>query len=289
MEENKEIQATSDPPIILPTSFPSDVFKWMKQNAKTKVALKLMKVCKYFQCANYLVLKNVFEILGAWDLVTFDNKKITTQNLETISEKLWIIGKVNFCYGINSVASLLLNTVVCNIQILHLTSQNIKIGEFKALVDGGMVEEFEMTKSTITFENNVIVPLEDIYECLPNAQSIIIKGKAPSIHSLEAANVKISSKLKQLTLWLPAYDFDVQTFLNHEKIHYKLWFHGISKAEFDQTIAPSIHKIVQEWSPDYQKPEIDHQVNLYDCLVEALFMDENSVIVDEIHALINRL
>uniref|UniRef100_A0AC35FZR5 Uncharacterized protein n=1 Tax=Panagrolaimus sp. PS1159 TaxID=55785 RepID=A0AC35FZR5_9BILA len=266
MEEIKQTLVIFGSPKLY---FPSDVFKWMKLKASPKMALKLMKVCKYFQHSNgfpFMVVKDILKRGPTWILVTLDNKRITAESLEAISDKLWIVGKAEIYRSRKAIANLLLNTVVLNIQTLTLCGQNITINEFKLLTDGGTIERCYMSKSTITFENDEIVPLEDILECFPNARMIDFRNKAPSFNSLEAAEAKISSKLEKLTLFVDSKNFDVETLVaymkNHQKIRYTIWFCRISKVEFDQTIAPSIDKLVQEWSPDYQVPKIyQHEKN----------------------------
>uniref|UniRef100_A0A914QIL5 Uncharacterized protein n=1 Tax=Panagrolaimus davidi TaxID=227884 RepID=A0A914QIL5_9BILA len=172
MEENEQTLVTFGSPKLY---FPSDVFKWMKLNASPKMALKLMKVCKYFQHENgfpFLVVKDILQHDSTWILETLDKKEILAESLETISDKLWIVGRVTIYPGPKAVANLLLKSVVLNIETLSLCGQNVTMDEFKALTDGGMIKEFEITQSTITSENGEIVPLEDICECLPNARII---------------------------------------------------------------------------------------------------------------------
>uniref|UniRef100_A0A914P7A5 Uncharacterized protein n=1 Tax=Panagrolaimus davidi TaxID=227884 RepID=A0A914P7A5_9BILA len=265
MEENKQILVTFG---STKRYFPSDIFKWMKLNASPKMALKLMKVCKYFQHENgfpFLVVKDIVHVGPTWSLVALDNKEITAESLETISDKLWIVGDVTIYAGPKAVANLLLKSVVLNIEELFLYDQNITMDEFMALNDGETVEICYLKQSTITSENDEIVSLEDILECLPNARFIDFGNKALSIKSLEAAETKISSKLERLTLSVDSKNFDV----NHQKIQYAIWFCGISKVDYDQTIAPFTDKIVQEWSPDYQVPKIYHREesdpNRYSC------------------------
>uniref|UniRef100_A0A914QM28 Uncharacterized protein n=1 Tax=Panagrolaimus davidi TaxID=227884 RepID=A0A914QM28_9BILA len=218
MEESEQTFVTFGSPKLY---FPSDVFKWMKLNANPKMALKLMKVCKYFQHSNgfpFLVVKCILQNGSTWILETLDKKEILAESLETISDKLWVVGRVTIYPGQKAVANLLLKTVVINIEELMLYAQNITMDEFKALTDGGTIERCYFKQSTITFENDEIVPLEDILECLPNARFIDFGNKAPSINSLETAEAKISSKLENLTLLVDSKNFVVETLLSYMKV-----------------------------------------------------------------------
>uniref|UniRef100_A0A914PZY1 Uncharacterized protein n=1 Tax=Panagrolaimus davidi TaxID=227884 RepID=A0A914PZY1_9BILA len=153
MEENEQTLVTFDPSKFY---FPSDVFKWMKLNANPKMALKLMKVCKYFQHSNgfpFLVVKDILLRGSTLILVTLDNKEITAESLEAISDKLWIVGSVTIYAAPKGVANLLLKSVVLNSETLSLCGQNMTMDEFKALTDGETVVICYLKQSTITFEN----------------------------------------------------------------------------------------------------------------------------------------
>uniref|UniRef100_A0AC34F4L0 Uncharacterized protein n=1 Tax=Panagrolaimus sp. ES5 TaxID=591445 RepID=A0AC34F4L0_9BILA len=173
--EEKSVSTIPSTPV--PQDFPPDVYKWMKNNAEPKKALKLMKVCKYFQHKNgfpYLVVKNVTSCGNIWIYQTLDGQKHDFQRIEDIPKKFWITEELELVIGQNVASILLLKTVVCNIRKLKLDNQIITLNEFKLLTDGGNVEICDMMLSTITDNNGEIVPLEDICECLPNASKIVL-------------------------------------------------------------------------------------------------------------------
>uniref|UniRef100_A0AC34F4V3 Uncharacterized protein n=1 Tax=Panagrolaimus sp. ES5 TaxID=591445 RepID=A0AC34F4V3_9BILA len=177
-EEDESEIITLVSPSNVPQDFPRDVYKWMKTNAEPKMAIKLMKISKYFQHKNafpYLVVKNVStnvlnKDLYFWTCRTLNNKVYKIKQNE---KKLWIAGDF-FCtaYPSNATSDFLLKTVVCDLQKLTIKNQKITMNEFKKLTDGGNVEEFCMDQTLITDSNGKIVSLEDICACLPKARKI---------------------------------------------------------------------------------------------------------------------
>uniref|UniRef100_A0A914XWX1 Uncharacterized protein n=1 Tax=Panagrolaimus superbus TaxID=310955 RepID=A0A914XWX1_9BILA len=136
------------------------------------MALKLMIVCKYFQHKNgfpYLVVKSVKSCGNIWIYQTLDGHRYSNQKIEDNSKKFWIIDEVELVFSENVASTLLLKTVVCNIRKLKLDNQIITFDQFKLLTDGGNVEICDLMETVITDNNGECVPLEDIFECLPNA------------------------------------------------------------------------------------------------------------------------
>ena len=73
--------------------FPTDVLKWMKNNAKPGMALKLMQICKYFQHKEfpYFVIKNIFVDPNFCKYTTLNDQKFDSENLDiTTTKKFWI-------------------------------------------------------------------------------------------------------------------------------------------------------------------------------------------------------
>uniref|UniRef100_A0AC34F4L7 Uncharacterized protein n=1 Tax=Panagrolaimus sp. ES5 TaxID=591445 RepID=A0AC34F4L7_9BILA len=245
--------------------FPPDVHKWMKQNAKPKMAVKLMKVCKYFKHKNgfpFLVVKRVTnKIRDLWTSRTLNNEVC---NIEDIEKKLWITGRIRCTtWRSNAISNLLAKTVVCDLRKLILKNQNITLNEFKKLTEGGNVVICNMQQTLITDKNDEIVSLEDICECLPNVRKIHFGAKLAKIVSLEAVESKMSQKMEDFTLSIlfgSDEDFDLQRFLEyikkHQQIRYKLRLCGITFDEYVQKYAPSVKKVSEEWSPECERPEI---------------------------------
>uniref|UniRef100_A0A914QYM6 Uncharacterized protein n=1 Tax=Panagrolaimus davidi TaxID=227884 RepID=A0A914QYM6_9BILA len=267
MEANEQINAAFNfqSVILLPKAFPSKVLKWMKQNAKPKMALKLMKVCKYFYYEDgfqYLVVKRLAYGDNKLAYSTLDDKRHEIDTLDSLPKKLWIVGWMAILsVQCTAASTLLLKTAICNIRKLQLTNQHITLYEFMLLTDGGTIESCGIIKTVIKNDKDEIVPLEDICECLPNAQRIDIGYEAPSIHSLKAAETKISSKLKQLELWIsPVNNLGLLSLLSymkkHQQIQYKLWIIGVPPDQYTKDFAPFVDKVVQEWSAEYAPPSI---------------------------------
>uniref|UniRef100_A0AC34G0Q4 Uncharacterized protein n=1 Tax=Panagrolaimus sp. ES5 TaxID=591445 RepID=A0AC34G0Q4_9BILA len=175
------------PPLIIhaPASdFPSDILKWMKKDAKPKMALKLMKCHKYFQHQQfpYFVVKSIacYDGQDILEVRSFYYRKYYYKGLE-----------------------------VCDIKRLTLRDQELLIDEFKFLASSGTVESLVFYATTIKKENGDIIFFDQLLEFLPNVENIRVFNYGATLFSSNFDNIfaKINtSKFK---------DFDVRmTFYN---------------------------------------------------------------------------
>uniref|UniRef100_A0A914Q9Z7 Uncharacterized protein n=1 Tax=Panagrolaimus davidi TaxID=227884 RepID=A0A914Q9Z7_9BILA len=167
------------------SDFPSDVLKWMKKNAKPKAALKLMQICKYFQHQEFpfFVVKEL--ILGnRWRYRTLPGYPLKPKNYVTgkfcdqpfdvwVAESLslamssWSKVLYDDCWG-----QMLPKLAVHDVKCLSFDHVSITFREFKVLNDGGKVSSLNLKSAFIRDESHEIVPLENLFECLPNLKDL---------------------------------------------------------------------------------------------------------------------
>uniref|UniRef100_A0AC34F201 Uncharacterized protein n=1 Tax=Panagrolaimus sp. ES5 TaxID=591445 RepID=A0AC34F201_9BILA len=205
------------PPPAPSSDFPSDVLKWMKECAKAKMALKLMKCHKYFQHEKfqYFVVEDVSydENEDEWTLDMSNDKRHVYEGLQNIPKMLWITDSIHLYGSISNLTSVIIpKIVVCDITHLHLSSQIIVFDDFKFLTP--FVEYFYFRNTTIKYQNGDTVFLDQLFECLPNVKHIRLWSGTPFlfsenfVNSIEKINLM---KLKFVILYNIAYS-DIEKF-----------------------------------------------------------------------------
>uniref|UniRef100_A0AC34FLH2 Uncharacterized protein n=1 Tax=Panagrolaimus sp. ES5 TaxID=591445 RepID=A0AC34FLH2_9BILA len=160
----------------------------MKKNAKPKMALKLMQLCKYFQHQEfpYFVVKSLFgKQQFGWQYQALNRKKgvfggpYQTIDLKSLDKKLWITEELSLLHWEDTLETILIDSVlpklgVCDFQFLSLNFQNITFKQFKILTASGNVTVLSLRNALIRDKNGDNVPLEDILEILPKIQELIL-------------------------------------------------------------------------------------------------------------------
>uniref|UniRef100_A0A914PA15 Uncharacterized protein n=1 Tax=Panagrolaimus davidi TaxID=227884 RepID=A0A914PA15_9BILA len=165
-----------------PSDFPSDVLKSIKKNAKPKMAVKLMQICKYFQHQKfpYFIIRTLewnenfgwryqamIKSVGVWP-------NFQTLDLDTLDQKLWIIKALNITHTEDTslINSLIPKLAVCDIYELTLDNQDIKHEHFQILANAGNITYLALKDTFIKDKNGSNVPLEDIFTVVPNVERL---------------------------------------------------------------------------------------------------------------------
>uniref|UniRef100_A0AC34G1X3 Uncharacterized protein n=1 Tax=Panagrolaimus sp. ES5 TaxID=591445 RepID=A0AC34G1X3_9BILA len=172
------------PPAIIhaPSSdFPTDVFKWIKENAEGKMALKSMKCHKYFQHPDfpYSIILNIAynDREDKWDVMTLDGKKLVYYGLESIetafTKKLWLIGSLALLESPNLVTRFITKIAVCDIKYLTLADQQFSFNDFLFLTSANLITHISLYNTVINDDNGDPIFIDSILKCLPNLTAFI--------------------------------------------------------------------------------------------------------------------
>uniref|UniRef100_A0A914P5E2 Uncharacterized protein n=1 Tax=Panagrolaimus davidi TaxID=227884 RepID=A0A914P5E2_9BILA len=153
-------------------TFPTDVLKWMKANAKHRISLKLMQICKYFQHKEfpYFVIKKIYGDDEVWNYRTLDGQ--IYHNFVDISKPIWITDAITLMSS-KVLPILLSKVVVCDIKILNLSIFScLQWNEFKFLTASGKIEIFTLEATKILDAEGNQACLEELLKCLPNVKTL---------------------------------------------------------------------------------------------------------------------
>uniref|UniRef100_A0A914QDE9 Uncharacterized protein n=1 Tax=Panagrolaimus davidi TaxID=227884 RepID=A0A914QDE9_9BILA len=169
-----------DFPIVIPRrlitrkDFPTDVLKYMKLNAKPRMSVKLMNICKYFKHREFpfFVIKLIKHWFGQWTYITLDNTTVTTNTLAEIPDNLWIteriivsINEIDFTTFINKI-------IVSDVESIHFVSQTIPFNKFKHLCAN--VKNFTSISSYLKDDEGNDICLDEVLESLPNLEDLYL-------------------------------------------------------------------------------------------------------------------
>uniref|UniRef100_A0AC34FDI6 DUF38 domain-containing protein n=1 Tax=Panagrolaimus sp. ES5 TaxID=591445 RepID=A0AC34FDI6_9BILA len=233
------------------SNFPSDVLKWMKENAKSKMALKLMKCNKYFQHSEfpYFVVRSAryYGDEDVWRLFRLDSELHIHEGLESIQKMFWITQCISVYRLSTSVSNLISKIAVCDIKYLELKNQNILFDEFKFLTSSGTVETLYFLETTIKDENGQRVFIDQFFKLLPNVKDFSIIEHGTDLFSPNFINIVAeinTTKLKRICLAEISYlDYERFSFFMKKNPHifYELAIHETSVEEIR-----ALEKYVQE-------------------------------------------
>uniref|UniRef100_A0AC35G269 Uncharacterized protein n=1 Tax=Panagrolaimus sp. PS1159 TaxID=55785 RepID=A0AC35G269_9BILA len=175
-------------PISPPSSdFPSDVLKWMKANAQSRTALKLMQCNKYFQQQPfpYFVVKAVRSRESGLRFLRLKPDPNRTgcmrwhfgENwcrlyIDSLKQKLWITEKFEFDGNDGFLRILLSKIAVFDVKKLILKYLNAVTFEMFKLFSSGNVQELTLINTKIRDKNGVDVPLEELLQCVSKLENL---------------------------------------------------------------------------------------------------------------------
>uniref|UniRef100_A0AC34F6N0 Uncharacterized protein n=1 Tax=Panagrolaimus sp. ES5 TaxID=591445 RepID=A0AC34F6N0_9BILA len=171
--------------IIHPPSsdFPSDVLKWMKINAKPKMALKLMQCHKYFQHPEfpYSIIEDVEYYFDGYEQyfsaldAEYLNDDELFESIKNITKNLWITHGISLIEVPTSIISCLIPKIaVCDISKLDLVNQQLSINEFKFLTASGRIKVLDFYNTSVKNENGEPVFVDEYFEFLPNVKDFVV-------------------------------------------------------------------------------------------------------------------
>jgi hypothetical protein len=251
-------------PVSPPSSnFPSDILKWMKENSKPKTALKLMQICKYFQHPEfpYFVMRQLQgSVSYGWRYQPLLFEIYENLDFESCQNKLWITEELHIFDNHKSkmLLSLLPKIAVCDVLILHLIVNNITFEQFKLLTAAGNVLELLLQETIIKNENDEIIPLENIFDDLPNLHKLALSRSTNSFYSHEHATSKIPSNLQTLQLHNISETFNLEECFKfiqfNQQIHF--YIHHFENRLLSKRLQTCTDILLQSWSPENPRPNI---------------------------------
>uniref|UniRef100_A0A914Q2E7 Uncharacterized protein n=1 Tax=Panagrolaimus davidi TaxID=227884 RepID=A0A914Q2E7_9BILA len=159
-------------------TFPFDVLKWMKLNAKPKTALKLMQICKYFKHKKfqYFAIRNIGAFYSQaylkYSLLKGDN--CLWKCLEEFPDNLWIVNSIHV--GMmpqkSFISDLIKKIAFCEIKKLVLTHRNLSFDEYQFLTP--CVTFLNLTNTCVVNKNGELAPLELILCSLKNVEEMFL-------------------------------------------------------------------------------------------------------------------
>uniref|UniRef100_A0A914XT29 Uncharacterized protein n=1 Tax=Panagrolaimus superbus TaxID=310955 RepID=A0A914XT29_9BILA len=172
---------SSDITFTLPLNqcYPTNIFKWMKKNAKPRMSLKLMQISKYFcyQRCPYLFTHNL-EWFSEDDAFYYFHSHCypnTRKKMKNSDKNLWLTGLLMLRQYPYILPKLIKCVIVCDVTFIHFEQQQIDFNDFKILTASGSVEILHCYGWTKIVDNfGEISPLEDILECLPNLKRLVL-------------------------------------------------------------------------------------------------------------------
>uniref|UniRef100_A0A914PV50 Uncharacterized protein n=1 Tax=Panagrolaimus davidi TaxID=227884 RepID=A0A914PV50_9BILA len=160
------------------SDFPTDILKYMKNNATEKQALKLMKTNKYFireKCPFIRFGVRVF-LTQEYVLQYLSIRDVMNYRIEKLPNNLGICGTLHI--GNESLLSQFISKcVTCDLKDLVFINKIEKISydDFKFLTSTGRLETLCLGQTIVTSNNGEIIPYESLLDHTPELRSLCLE------------------------------------------------------------------------------------------------------------------
>uniref|UniRef100_A0AC35GTG0 Uncharacterized protein n=1 Tax=Panagrolaimus sp. PS1159 TaxID=55785 RepID=A0AC35GTG0_9BILA len=141
-----------------------------------------------------------------------------------------------------------------------MIDQNLLFEQFEGLTSEGNIELIGLNKTFISYSNDEIVPLENLFDCLPNVKRFRIFFDANSFFSHKNATKKVPPKLKQFQFCQVRENYNVEESLefvqNNQQIYFVL---ELSYSRPVELLQDFTHNLIQTWSLNFKPPYIEFE------------------------------
>uniref|UniRef100_A0AC34G0P2 Uncharacterized protein n=1 Tax=Panagrolaimus sp. ES5 TaxID=591445 RepID=A0AC34G0P2_9BILA len=147
----------------------------MKLNAKPRMSLKLMQICKRFKHQEfpYFVIKTIKCVWDRWIYITLDGKTIKKENLEDVPNNLWITKSIIFSISEIDYAAFMDKVVASDVEEMILGQVKVPFNLIKPLCEN--VKMFNsMTTHLQDDDNENDISFDELLEGLPNLENLFM-------------------------------------------------------------------------------------------------------------------
>uniref|UniRef100_A0AC35GA33 Uncharacterized protein n=1 Tax=Panagrolaimus sp. PS1159 TaxID=55785 RepID=A0AC35GA33_9BILA len=152
--------------------YPSNIIKYMKQNAAPQQLLNLMQCSERFVIP-YLPVQNLTINEGnKWRMRKLDNSLIQGTNCDEIPNNLWITKTIHLWAVPNLLPQILPKIDVIELKKLSFFRQAISCDDLVKLLSHGNVIIIKLWSSPVKYGDGDLVPLDEMLEICSNIRCI---------------------------------------------------------------------------------------------------------------------